>query len=446
MPFPVRLAFLLCVLLWGGPAFAQEQSLAAGATSRSGSPIGRGPTSIANELKTVDSSPGNLDVSADGDHSVLDRWYGFKDRLNKQHNVKFGIAYSALYQRASDTLIGGGRGVRLLSEIYDYLDLAPPPDEPVQDAGGGIFELQGTWTVIRPNTPNKGFIAFEVENRHRIASEIPPVNLFLDAGSFWPTSPAYSEFDFSLISLYYEQYVANGRIGFRVGKTLPFAIYDFFSLKNPKKDFSDATLNLNPAIAWPSWGFGITVFAKPTDQTYVLAGIHDLNGGPKRGIASFFERREYFKVVELGWDTNFQFGKGNIHALYWHADRRSRQNQPSAHGITVGGEQAIGRLLPFFRYGYSDGGAAALRHLVAGGIGIKEVFDRKDDVIGIGFGWGRPFFDQLFVDQKSMELYYRSQLTKEFGITATLQFIKDPPVNLATDNLTVFGIRARTEF
>ena len=412
------------------------------AASRDLSQIGRGPTSISNELELVNVE----EDGGDSAHPVLDRWYGFKERLKEQHNFEFGIAYSAIYQRASDTLVGGSRGVRLLSNIYDYLQLSPVPAVPVQDAGGGIVEFQGVWTLIHPNTPNKGFIAFDLEHRHRIASEIPPANLFLDAGSFWPSNAAYSEFDPSLLSLYYEQYLADGRIGFRIGKTIPFAIYDYFSLKNPKRDFSDGSLTLNPAIAWPTWGFGITLLVKPTEQTYILSGIHDLNGGPDRGVESFFELREYFKAVEIGWDTKFSFGDGNAHIFYWHADRRKRQNLPTSQGITVAGEQSIGRWLPFLRYSYSDGGAAALRHLVVGGLGIKEVFGRKDDVLGIGFGWGEPILNELFVDQKSLEVFYRMQFTKEFSLSGAVQYIKDPPLNLVTDDLTIFSVRGRTQF
>ena len=38
----------------------------------------------------------------------------------------------------------------------------------------------------------------------------------------------------------------------RLGKMLPFGIYDFFFFKNPKKDFLNASFALNPSMASPS--------------------------------------------------------------------------------------------------------------------------------------------------------------------------------------------------
>jgi len=167
--------------------------------------------------------------------------------------------------------------------LYDYLNLELGP-EPSKDAAGGIAEFTGTWTMIRPDTPNSGSLSFEIENRHRLGPPITPQSLFLDAGAYWPTAAAFSEFNTTLLSLYYDQSFLDGRAGVRVGKFLPFVVYDFFSLKNAKADFNDAAFTLNPSIAWAAWGMGATIFLKPTERTYINAGIHDLNGGPYRAL------------------------------------------------------------------------------------------------------------------------------------------------------------------
>lgn len=409
----------------------------------SSSQIGRGPTDITKELEEEEQI--QQSTSSFAERPFLQDWYDFKDRLEREHHFQFGIAYSALYQRASDTFLGK-RGEQELLQIYDALELSPPPLFPVKDAAGGIVELQGTWTVIRPNTPNKGFIAFSLENRHKLGTEIPPQNLFLDDGSYWPSGMAFGEFKSSLIGFYYEQYMFDGRFGVRVGKTIPFGIYDYFSLKNPKTSFSDANLTLNTAIAQPTFGFGVAAVYRPVEQLYILGGVHDLNGGPHRGIETFFTENEYYKAIEVGWDSKFEHGDGNIHVLYWHSGMRQSTGSPETWGITVGGEQAFGRFLPFFRYGYSDGGAAALQHMIVGGLGITEMFGRQNDVLGIGASWGRPFFSDIFIDQSSVEVFYRAQLTKEFQLTASVNYIIDPAVNLDADEITVIGIRGRAAF
>jgi len=238
----------------------------------------------------------------------------------------------------------------------------------------------------------------------------------------------------------------DGKFGVRVGKFLPFSVYDYFSLNNPKASFNDFSFSLTPAIAWATWGMGITAYLKPTKQTYINFGIHDTNAGPQRGIETFFKERECFTVVDAGYNSRFSFGNGNIHAMLWHTDAREKAGTPSGRGVTIAGEQQIGFILPFLSYAYQDGQAAALEHFVSGGLGFKEVFGRANDLIGIGVGWGQPANKDLFItNQKSVEAFYRVHLSKELSVTTGITYIKDPPLNLTEDEVTVFSIRGRFE-
>jgi porin len=435
---------------WSCSAFAQELA----AESHNGAAalsvpsqgrtalVGRGPSDVTQVLKKQERASAQLEQGP----SPIQQWYGFKKRLKDTHNFDFVLAYTAVHQRVSEDIVGGAQGIALLLDLYDYLDLSPPPGTPTKEAAGGIAEFTGAWTVFGANSPNKGSFGFSVESRHKLGTVIPPQNLFLDAGAYWPTATAFNEFDLSVLELYYEQYFAGGAAGFRVGKMNAFPIYDYMSLKNPKTDFLNAAFNLNPAIGWPSFAFGVAGIVRPVKQLYVIAGIHDINGGPTRGIQTFFEDEEYFKAVEVGWDTELEFGNGNIHALFWDTDRRTSTNTPGSRGVTIGGEQAYGRLLPFFRYGYSEGGGTPLRHLVAGGIGLKSVFGRPNDAIGVGLSWGEPINNQLFVDQKAAEIYYRIHITEQIAFTPSLQYVKDPPLNLAENDLYLFSVRGRAAF
>ena len=100
-----------------------------------------------------------------------------KARLAEQHGITFSFAYSALYQRASDTAFGGLAGTR---ELYDFLDLTAPSPGLQNEAAGGIAELYGKWTFIRRGTPNAGHIAYGIENRHRLGTVLNPQTPFLD--------------------------------------------------------------------------------------------------------------------------------------------------------------------------------------------------------------------------------------------------------------------------
>ena len=95
-------------------------------------------------------------------------------------------------------------------------------------------------------------------------------------------------------------------------------------------------------------------------------------------------------------------------------------------------------------------------------------------MIGIGASWGRrdvgstfvpvsvpinvdvgdelgeftdiPQVDFGTVEQYSVEMFYRVQLTQEFQITPSVQFIVDPAFNLEEDTIAVLGLRGRAEF
>ncbi len=421
---------------------------AAFATDNNGPPavLSFDASNSAMRLGRVDDAHLDARRPAVAPRALFPDWHAMKTRLEEQHHFSFSLAYSAIYQRSSDTAEGSLAGTRLLRDLYDIYELGPVVPGLQKEAAGGIFELYGKWKLIRPDTPDYGYIGFGIENRHRLGTPITAASLFLDVGGIWPTAPAFGEFDTALLDLYYEQYALNGRVGFRVGKFLPFAVYDYFSLKNPKVSFNDFAFSLTPATAWPVWGMGFTGYTKPTKNTYINFGIHDINGGPLRGVESFFEEREYFTVVDAGYNTNFHFGNGNIHAMFWHTDKREKGGTPEARGITVAGEQQIGFLLPFLRYSYQDGEAAVLKNFFYGGVGFKEVFGRAKDLIGLAWGWGEPANTTLFADnQKSLEAFYRFHLTEELAVTASVTHIKDPPLNLTEDEVTLFSIRGRFE-
>ena len=62
-----------------------------------------------------------LNRSADSARPLLPDWHAMKKRLESQHGLSFSFAYSALYQRSSDTFEGNLAGTRELREIYDFL-------------------------------------------------------------------------------------------------------------------------------------------------------------------------------------------------------------------------------------------------------------------------------------------------------------------------------------
>jgi len=296
----------------------------------------------------------------------------------------------------------------------------------------------------------------------------------------------------SLVELYWDQHIIKDRLAFRFGKTIPFAIHDYFKYKSPVSGFQDSNFTLNSSISWVGFGVGAVGLVRPTPDTYVLGGIYDAKGKANRaGLDSFFSDGEHFTIADFGLDPGYldptkkvsigPIEVSDYHITLWHKDSVEQAMTPEGWGFTVFLEHRIGNVLPFCRYGYSEGNSggspALLDQMVAGGFAIEDVFGQDNDVIGVGASWGRrdlgstvvpvsspiivdvgdelinlgEFTDLLQVDfgtveQYSVELFYRVQLTQEFQVTPSVQFIVDPAFNLAEDTIAVLGVRGRAEF
>jgi porin len=157
------------------------------------------------------------------------------------------------------------------------------------------------------------------------------------------------------------------------------------------------------------------------------------------------------------------FGDGDYHVTVWHVDNREKVNIPDDWGFTLAGEQEIGGLLLFLRYGTSDDQASPIEHMVSGGVVFEDVFGAAEDAIGLGLAWSKvaDFEPLVFTDiagqtfkidsvanenQYTAELFYRAQLTPRLTVTPSVQLVVDPAANNDKDAIGVFGIRGRLAF
>ena len=105
----------------------------------------------------------------------------------------------------------------------------------------------------------------------------------------------------------------------------------------------------------------------------------------------------------------------------------------------------FGNVMPFLRYGHSSSGAAALKNMLAAGVGFYQAFGHNSDGFGFGVSWGEPFGAQAR-DQSGVESYFRVQLTNEIAITPNIQYVKNPANNPDADSTFVFSFRIRAAF
>ena len=350
----------------------------------------------------------------------LEAWFAFKKDVNRGLGLDFGLDYTALGQRVSNS----------------------PGDH---GAASGIFRAFGTWTLVGRGTGNDGGLVMKVENRHGLGTTLDPQELGIVAGSILPTGTAFTDFEWGVTNLFWRQRLLDGRLSVAAG-TLDVTDYvDVYGLINPWAHFQNLAFLTNPAIAPPNQGLGLAGAAMLTSNIYVIGGFADANGDATRaGFDTFFEDKEYFKHVEVGWTTSQdRIYLDNIHLTYWHADERAAAGAPESWGLAFSAAKFFDeRWLPFIRAGYSEGGAAALKTSLAAGLGMRRA---NTDVFGIGVGWGRPSLGQLR-DQYTAEMFYRWQATETLAITPDVQLIWEPSLNPLEDNIAVFGLRGRAAY
>ena len=95
----------------------------------------------------------------------------------------------------------------------------------------------------------------------------------------------------------------------------------------------------------------------------------------------------------------------------------------------------------FSRYGYTEPGVSAMDHFVSGGLVVRDPWDIKGNLFGIGLSWDRSGTTKQ--DETSMEIFNRAQVTQRLQITPSILVVFDPAASDQTEPVAVFGIRAR---
>ena len=364
-----------------------------------------------------------------GAESVFEPWSDLRAQLNEKYGFRPTISFTHIYQWASDSV------------------------GPEDDASGYELVFDFTWTALGRDTDSPTVLGFEFLQRDKLGGEIPPVALFTQAGSLYPTTVAFGDIGPTVGQLWLQQ-IFKGQFGFRVGKFFPLSAYDFFPLKNFRTDFVDGIHAANLVIPLPDRGLGAFAMYRPRPNIYLRLGVHDANADTERSGFHSIDEKEFFTIFEVGFDPGLmerQEGRpafGDVHLSLWHMDEHDDDNVDDGWGFVVSGSQRFGRFLPFLRYGYSDsgsGGPAIIEHVVNAGVAIDNIFGQSNDRIGIGLTWSRPAASALD-DQGALDAFYRVQVTPRIAVTPMLQLIIDPVRNPDEDAVWVLGVRSRFAF
>lgn len=358
---------------------------------------------------------------------ALEPWIRWKAKLRRKTGLHIAMAYAYLHQWASD---------------------APPG---VDDAaGGGIFRISGSWTLVNRGKRNAGRIVFATDHRHRY-TRTAPQGLGFQVGYLGIPGLLFHNMEHTLGELSWQQVLNNGKTWVVIGRYNPNDVFDVLGYANPWTTFQNYAIVLNTSVAMPNYGTGIAASHWFNNQWYLNTGVADINGHPT--VNKFFEDfHEVFTIGEIGWaPKRGQRYSKNVHVTAWHADAREAvllqrgTNIPEGDGIAIGAHWTfIRRLAFFFRSGWSSGGSRMSKKSLAGG--LTYIVPSRSDMVGLGMSWSEPSNKKLDA-QTCYELFYRVQLSPRLAITPSLQYIDDPALPSAQDDhLWFYGLRGRLTF
>lgn len=343
-------------------------------------------------------------------------------KLNEHAKLRVGLTYFSLFQ-------------------YSTVDQAGP-----DGAASGDLDFFGRWTVFEGEGYDNGVLAFNMEDRHRY-TDIPPSDLAETIGTIVETTRGFSNSGFAMNEVWWNQRLAQDRIGLRIGMINQKHFYDLHSFKSQKRYFLGAAFSDSPTIAFPANGLGARLRLSPNEAFHVTLGIGDANGSRSLdGLDTFFTETDFFSAIDVAFTPSINELRGRYSLTFWHTDPASTRGTPSGYGLTALIEQAVAPgIVPFARVGYGEGADLRVDRLVAVGLGLDHPFGADDDVAGIGGSWAHP----SRVDTGSewgLEVFYRFQLTPAIHLTPGAQFFFNPANNPNEDSIGLFQFRVGVVF
>ncbi len=419
------LAAVLFVSLWN-PALLMAQSTGSMDQNRgeaSGSANLAGPEGVMQKLRSAESS-----TSTYPQPSWLQPYDAWKKRIKEDYGVSLGLSAYWLYQTASDSL----------------------SDD--DDAFGGIYRFQGSWVAFGRDTGHPGRLEWRIENRNDVGSYLSPSQLGGEIGAAaLNTGFGYSHnFSTDISVLNWTQVLFDKRAGFAVGR-LAFDVYlDAFMFQTFSRGFLNRAFTVNPTIGTTGIGALGTAAKGFVTENFLIGGqIYDGNAASGEFDFDTFEEHEWLKAVEFAWTPAIaRYKSDRIQFTYWDKDARDNAGVSSGSGWVVSASwQLTDRLIPFARFGHSDGGAGVAAESAAS-IGF-EFSPRKDQFWSIGAGWADPSektYGPGLDDEYVIETSNKFQLWPFLSLKPDLEYLLNPANNPDESSVWVLSLRTILNF
>lgn len=170
-----------------------------------------------------------------------------KKSFEERSGITFGMAGTVLYQNYSNpTLLG------------NYFQSV-----------GGKFAFDLNAPLANRDKPNALTFDMAVEARGPLASDFPPLQAGVLAGSGVPTAATFGQFDLGITQAYIRQSLAGNKFQYTIGKIFAPNYVDAYPLFDDNRQFLNLAFSTNPTIAVPLRGFGFVAAGFPAPVTSI---------------------------------------------------------------------------------------------------------------------------------------------------------------------------------
>ncbi len=422
--------FKQCVLtlaisfaLLSSSSFAAESAVKD--KTQSGYPDARslsGASSVKEELHENDLDKSSI-YQFDTLQTALKPYFNWKRKIKEQYNVSFGVSAYWLYQQADKSANGD------------------------TNAGSGVYRFQGNWGALTLADGSTGNLNWRIENRSELGGLQSPASLGGSIAGGFNTGFGYSDnFSTDLAVINWTQGFNNNKAGVAVGRLAFDAYLDAFAFQTFGRGFINRAFILNSTMGTTGIGaLGAVAKGYVSNNLWLGAHIYDANASSGKFDLDTIQENEYLTALEFGWTPSVDRQKTDrIQLTYWQKDEREKAGTTKGSGWLLSASYQINDgILPFVRYGHSDGGAGvAATQSLSGGIDIKTSPTQN---LTLGLAWNELNDKASNLNRASewvFETSYKFQFSKNFSLTPDLQLMKNP-ASLAdqTDKNWVFGIR-----
>jgi len=367
-----------------------------------------GPTSIPAQLEETE----ELHDLAESDNTGK---LSFLEQLEADFGLNLAVDYTSMFQGANDVVSDDKHGA------------------------SGVFRLYGTWTLFGKGTRNLGSVVAKIEHRHGYV-DTTPSDLATNVGYLGVNAISFTDVGAFVAPLYWQQILADGAIGFVVGRIDPLDFVDVIGIGSQWTSFQNAATLANLSLPLPDLGCGGGVGKSFNDQWVTAVSVHDLNGS-QTNMDCFPNGLELYKQAYLGWSPSRSLRFDHAFLLtVWQADSRDG-GQESGEGVSISTNWRFkDKWMPFLRFGVSSGGAAAMKSQLS--TGMTYSFGQYHSQIGAAISFQTPADDSL-ANQTTFETYLRWQISPSLALSPNLQILGNPALNPDRSTIVLGGFRVR---